>query len=264
MGSWRFLLTRRWIGFAIIVALLAYLAWWLGEWQFGRLDERRAANAIAERNLHADPVPVESVMSIDHALTAEQEWTRIQATGVYDTEETVTVRYATRDGELGVDVVVPLVTRSGVAVLVDRGWYATETGQADPAAAPAPPAGTVTVVGWVRADATGDSTQVTDHSTRAVSSRTISAVIDTPSYRGFVDLDSEDPPPTKELVAPELPDLGEGPHFFYGLQWWFFGLLAIGGFGKLAYDEWRRDLDPATDSDSDAEVVAGDDSVRPD
>ena len=36
-----------------------------------------------------------------------------------------------------------------------------------------------------------------------------------------------------------LPDLGEGPHFFYGLQWWFFGLLAVGGFLYLAYDEWR-------------------------
>ena len=29
------------------------------------------------------------------------------------------------------------------------------------------------------------------------------------------------------------------PHFFYGLQWWFFGLLAVGGFLYLVYDEWR-------------------------
>ena len=36
-----------------------------------------------------------------------------------------------------------------------------------------------------------------------------------------------------------MPDLGEGPHFFYGLQWWFFGLLAVFGFCYLAYDEWR-------------------------
>ena len=38
----------------------------------------------------------------------------------------------------------------------------------------------------------------------------------------------------------ELPDLGNGPHFFYGLQWWFFGLLAVFGFGYLAWDERRR------------------------
>ena len=33
--------------------------------------------------------------------------------------------------------------------------------------------------------------------------------------------------------------LNNGPHFFYGLQWWFFGLLALFGFGYLAWDEWR-------------------------
>ena len=33
--------------------------------------------------------------------------------------------------------------------------------------------------------------------------------------------------------------MDEGPHFFYGLQWWFFGALAIFGFGYLMYDEWR-------------------------
>ena len=58
-------------------------------------------------------------------------------------------------------------------------------------------------------------------------------------YGGFVDLASEDPAPRAPLVKAELPDLGNGPHFFYGLQWWFFGLLAVFGFCYLAYDEWR-------------------------
>ena len=38
----------------------------------------------------------------------------------------------------------------------------------------------------------------------------------------------------------ELPELNNGPHFFYGLQWWFFGVLAIFGFFYLLYDEWRN------------------------
>ena len=44
----------------------------------------------------------------------------------------------------------------------------------------------------------------------------------------------------KPLAAVELPEINDGPHFFYGLQWWFFGLLAIGGFVYLVYDEWRQ------------------------
>ncbi len=35
------------------------------------------------------------------------------------------VRYRTREGASGVDVVVPLVTADGTALLVDRGWLQT-------------------------------------------------------------------------------------------------------------------------------------------
>src|SRR5204863_529244 len=57
---------------------------------------------------------------------------------------------------------------------------------------------------------------------------------------GFVDAARESPPAGKPMVPVDLPDLGNGPHFFYGLQWWFFGLLAVFGFCYLAYDERRR------------------------
>ena len=59
-------------------------------------------------------------------------------------------------------------------------------------------------------------------------------------YRGFVSLERESPQPQQALVPVELPDLGEGPHFFYGLQWWFFAALALFGFGYLAWDEQRK------------------------
>ena len=104
---------------------------------------------------------------------------------------------------------------------------------------PAPPPGQVTVTGWVRVDATGDSTRVTDHSVRAVSSSAIGDALDLDVYGGFIDLDTESPRTRPALAKAELPDPSDGPHFFYGLQWWFFGLLALFGFGYLTYDEWR-------------------------
>jgi cytochrome oxidase assembly protein ShyY1 len=118
---------------------------------------------------------------------------------------------------------------------------------------PPPPPGTVTVVGWVRQDATGDAATVADRSTRAVSSREIGKTLPFPVYGGFVDVQKEAPPPDQELAHAELPDLGNGPHFFYGLQWWFFGALAVFGFGYLAYDERRklqraRSMPPSTGS----------------
>ncbi|QZY27612.1 SURF1 family cytochrome oxidase biogenesis protein [Nocardioides coralli] len=239
MRSWRFLVSRRWVGFALVVALLAAGAWWLGEWQFSRLEERQLRNDVIQRNEAAPPAPVAEVVPADGELDAEDEWRTVTATGTYAAEETVIVRYRTRDGASGVEVVVPLVLDDGTAVLVDRGWLATDNRAATPDIAPRPPAGEVSITGWARRDSSGESTVVSDRSTRAISSEAIGEALDRDVLDGFVALRTEDPAPDEDLARTELPELDDGPHFFYGLQWWFFGLLALFGFGYLAWDERR-------------------------
>ena len=96
------------------------------------------------------------------------------------------------------------------------------------------------MTGYVRANGTGDSTRVADLSARAISSDAIGPAIGHPVYGGFVELRSEDPGARPPLEPVELPELDNGPHFFYGLQWWFFGVLAVFGFFYLLYDEWRN------------------------
>ncbi len=87
--------------------------------------------------------------------------------------------------------------------------------------------------------------QVTDQSTRAVNSAEIGEALDREVVGGWVDLRSESPEPAESLLPVELPELNNGPHFFYGLQWWFFGALAIFGFFYLVYDEVRGGRGPA-------------------
>ena len=72
-----------------------------------------------------------------------------------------------------------------------------------------------------------------------ISSTAIGEALDREVFGGFVELRSEDPAAAEDLARVELPELDNGPHFFYGLQWWFFGVLAVFGFFYLAYDEWR-------------------------
>lgn len=239
MGSLRFVLSRRWLLFALVVVLLAYATWWLGQWQFDRLRERKAENSVVRTNESTTPTPVAGVLGVGHPVGADDEWRVVTASGTYDPDRTVLVRYRTRDGASGADAVVPLVTDDGTSLLVDRGWLAAGDHVVDQSEVPAPPQGRVDVTGWLRADATGDSTRVDDQSTRAISSRTIGAALGRPVYGGFVELRSEDPGPATGLAAVELPELDNGPHFFYGLQWWFFGLLAVFGFFYLLLDEWR-------------------------
>lgn len=236
----RIFFSRRWIVFAIAVALLAYGCLWLGEWQFHRLESRKAQNLVVTHNLNADPVPVDTVLAVGRPVSTAHEWRRVRATGTYVEDQTVIVRYQTRDGQSGVDAVTPLRTDAGPALLVDRGWLSTGNSGSTRADVPAAPAGTVTVIGWIRVNATGSAARVEDRSTRALSSAELAPTLPFPVYGGFVDAETESPAAAKPLVRADLPDLSNGPHFFYGLQWWFFGVLAIFGFVYLAWDERRK------------------------
>ena len=238
-------LTRRWLLFALVVVVLAAGTWWLGSWQFDRLADKKASNAVIRTNEHREPAPVDQVLDTDRESRESDEWRVVTATGTYAVDDTVVVRYRSRDDASGIDVIVPLVTADGTALLVDRGWMAASNNiDADDLDIPAPPAGEVTVTGYVRADSSHDAGTSVDplgdlHSTRAVSAERIGEATGLTVYDGFVELASESPEAAEPLAPEPLPELDNGPHFFYGLQWWFFGLLAIGGFFYLAYDEWR-------------------------
>jgi cytochrome oxidase assembly protein ShyY1 len=243
--SLRFLLSRRWLLFLLIVLLLAYVCLLLGRWQWHRLESKKAGNAVIRTNEKAAPTPVDQVLARGRAPSDRDQYKMVSATGRYDVAHTIVIRYQTRSGSPGVDVVVPLVTSSGTALLVDRGWFGTSNqGQTDASQVPPPPQGKVTVTGWVRQDAGGSSAQVVNASARAISSAQIQPAIGIPVYGGFVQLLTESPRPATPLTPPDPPDLSNGPHFFYALQWWFFGILALFGFGYLAWEEatGRADL----------------------
>jgi cytochrome oxidase assembly protein ShyY1 len=236
--SLRFLLSRRWLLLVLAVLLLAYACLLLGRWQWHRLEDKKAGNAIIRANEKAAPTPVDQMLRRHVDPPDEAEYAVVSATGTYDASKTVVVRYQTRDGNAGVDVVVPLTTASGTALLVDRGWVATSNqGLTDPSQVPAPPDGRVTVTGWVRQNATGSAAVVVDASARAISSTEIEPAIGVPTYGGFVQLLSESPKAATPLTRADPPDLSNGPHFFYALQWWFFGILGLFGYGYLAWEE---------------------------
>lgn len=241
-----FLLTRRWLLFFLAVALMAWGATWLGQWQFRRLHEKRVDNHVIATNLAAAPVPIEQLLAPGKQPGTGLEWRRVTAHGHWDNAHTIVVKYQTSvDGSPGVDIATPLVTDSGRAVLVDRGWMGTSNVGSTRPKSPPVTSGRVTVTGWVRQDATGSATLVDQRQTRALSSLTVGKVVPYPLYAGFLDLAKQSPPPTHELGRIELPDdTSDGPHFFYGLQWWFFGFLAVIGFLYLAYDEWKRPNGP--------------------
>lgn len=236
---YRFLLTPRWLALAVVAVLLAGTCVQLGLWQFSRQSERSAENATTAANLDADPVPVETLTTVDGTVDDGDEWREVTVTGTYDASEQLLVRYQSNAGRSGVDVVVPLVRADGTAVLVDRGFYESPGTTPDADAVPPPPAGEVTVTGWLRQDsaAGSEATAPAEGSVRAVSAAAVAPESSHPLLGGWVQARAESPAADASLAGPEPPDLGAGPHFFYGLQWWFFGLLGLLGYGWFAWDE---------------------------
>ena len=242
LASWRFLLSRRWLLFFLAIIVLGYGTWWLGEWQFGRLDDKRDRNAVIEANAHEDPVPVGDVLAPGEPVAETEEYTVVEATGTYDVDDTLIVRYRTRDRAPGVDVVVPLVTDDGTALVVDRGWLAYDgpPRRDRRGAGAAGGRGHHHRLGPGRRRGRG-APRSSDGGMRAISSTagrrrprpsrcTAASWSCCPRTRR----------PRSRSSPPRKPDTGEGPHFFYGLQWWFFGLLAVGGCGYLAWDERKH------------------------
>ena len=241
-GVFRFLLSRRWIGFTIFVIVLAAGSYRLGLWQWHRLDARLAQNTITAKHLKTTPVALDTVLKVGTPQTDAQQWTRLRVTGAYDVSHQITVRFSTRDGAPGADVVTPLVLPSGAAILVDRGWIASTNNSMAPTGVPAPPSGTVTITGWLRAN-NGDRQPAnipSDKQVRAISSEGVKSSVPYKLYDGYLNLREQSPAATEKLSLEPLPELGQGPHLFYALQWWFFAILATFGWFYFAWIEEKE------------------------
>ncbi|MFD6226946.1 SURF1 family protein [Streptomyces sp. NPDC060232] len=139
----RFLLTPRWWGINVFVALAVPFCLFMGSWQLGRFEARVDSHreATAER---PDQVaaPLDSLLPVDTQTSGRLA----SASGEYGEQMLVPERRL--DGASGFYVLTLLKTDSGKAVPVVRGWL---PGVADPAKAPAAPTGRVEVTGALQA-----------------------------------------------------------------------------------------------------------------
>ncbi|WP_214411467.1 SURF1 family cytochrome oxidase biogenesis protein [Sphaerisporangium fuscum] len=238
---YRFLLTPRWLAFHALVLLLIPAFFFLGRWQFGRYEERSAANSLATSNLAAAPVPLTGLDRPGASVPDKLRFRAVTATGHYDAAHELVVRRRTQNSRPGFYVLTPLVTADGSAVLVNRGWVKMGPTADTPPEVPPPSTGEVTVTGRLRPAETEDSTGITDRS--GLPARQV-LLINTPNiaktmpyklFGGYVELTGQQP---AAAAAPEpVPDPdtggGGGLNLAYSVQWWLFIAIAIGGWFTL-------------------------------
>jgi cytochrome oxidase assembly protein ShyY1 len=218
----------RWVLLIVFVGVLGVVFVNLGEWQLDRLAQRRERNATTIANERSPIQPYEQAFS--HPITDADQWQRVEATGTFDADHQFVVRYRSNGDLDGYEVVTPLRTASGV-VLVDRGLIPLQRGIQIPSAAPAPPAGEVTIVGHVRRNEKGRRAATTPvgNQMRLINSDAIAGTLPYPIKSGYIGLLTIQPEQAGGFRPIQLPDLSEGPHFWYAVQWFMFTAIGVAG-----------------------------------
>jgi len=287
---YRFLITPKWIAAIIGMALAITAMIGLGRWQWDRLYATRAANAAIAASAKAKVVSADTLLptSPKDKPKASSEWRRVSVTGSYLVDKTVLIRGSTNDDGVGFEVVVPFKATDGRIYLVDRGFVLAPSSADQLPAIPDAPKGQVDVTGRVRVPYASISSDTKIQpiqgmaTVRALNTEGLAESLKLNLSGGYISALTEKAAdgatyPKIERIA--LPELDDGPHLSYAIQWWLFATIAFGGFiyiikrdadqRLLDDDEWDDDWDdddddgggPPDDDDPDGpDVHAGADS----
>lgn len=219
----------RWAALLAFVVVLGAVFIRLGEWQLHRLEWRKESNATVVANAALPVRPWAEVFT--KTITDADQWQRVQVTGTFDTADQLIARYRSNAGEKGSEVVTPLRTTTGQTILVNRGMLQHADSNPDPGSVPAPPTGEVTIVGFVHRNEQGRTTALVpvEGRVRLINSDEIGRAMGVDLVNGYVTVLEMTPPQSGDLVPIQPPELTEGPHLSYAIQWFAFTLIAVSG-----------------------------------
>jgi surfeit locus 1 family protein len=221
-------LGRRDLAGLVIALGVAALCARLGFWQLDRLRQRRERNAVSHAARERPPLEVTGALAVDSVRER-----RLHARGVYDYAHERLWRPRSYEGVPGVALVTPLKLGDGSAVLVDRGWAPSPDGyHVDQRAYRESDTADVAGIGMAAPRARGDVDPVTlrDSLPYRLLPFVIQLVPPSTNLHG---------PPRPRLVRPPPPELSDGPHLAYALQWLSFALIIVVGSAALAWKQRR-------------------------
>ena len=241
----RTFLRPKWLLTHLLAITLVVVMVNLSLWQFRRLDDRKAFNAVVELNATQPVVPLEKLLSVDPASI---EWRRVIVRGSFLSDKEVIAVNRSQDGTAGADPVTPFIFAVGAekhVILVDRGFVPLSE------VSPPAPTGVVELIGRVSLSESGRVGSLSDSRTGVLKEvqrinvpRLASQVQDDSSEKVvpfYLDL-LESPQVTTALPARVAnPIASNGSHLSYAIQWLLFAICAIAAWVILV----RRSLTAA-------------------
>lgn len=252
---YRFLFRPRWIAFHLLVVGGIVLMVNLGFWQLDRLEQRRDFN---ERVVARSDLPVERIAELvgdtsdpgdpDDPEIRDLEWRRVVATGTYRPDEQFLVVNRSQNGRAGVNVATPMALHDGRTLIVNRGFVPLSI---EP---PTAPVGEVNIQGIVRPTQERRTGQLSDPAegrldeVQRIDIERLEDQIAGPVLPIYVDLLESRPAEQPGLPEPVVqPDLSEGPHLSYAVQWFIFAAsVVVGWVLAVRYSVTKRRQDAAT------------------
>ena len=206
----------------VIAFLVAAGCVGLGVWQLDRLHQRRERNAVLLAARARPPLEVTGTLRADAARDR-----RLQARGVYDYGHERLWRARSYEGVPGVDLVTPLRLADGAAVLVDRGWAPSpDAYHVDQPAYREGDSAVVRGLGMLAPRARGDvdPARLRDSLSYPLLSFVLQQLPDSPTVPRSAPL----------LIRWPLPEVSDGPHLSYAIQWFSFAVIIVVGSLALA------------------------------
>ena len=213
-----------------------------GFWQLDRLKQRKARNAAVEQAMRMPELAFDSATAAAIARDPDRFVNRrVRVTGTYDAAGEIVLRGRASEGNPGVHLVTPLVV-PGVreALLVNRGFAPSpDAASLDPRPFAEP--GTRTVAGILQAIPTNTRAagEPASHTAGGVTLTTYRrldlAVVRRLERRPVSPLylqqlpDSASPSSPNAPVRVPLPEMGNGPHLSYAVQWFSFAIIGVVG-----------------------------------
>ncbi len=223
----------------VVGLLFAALFVRLGSWQLSRLEERRASNALIEARMDEPPRTLEGLIGQYGTDPGALIYRQAIVTGRFRTSDEFYSVGRNYDGLTGTMLLTPLELEDGSVMIVVRGLAPIGT-PGPPATAYEPPTGTVTLTG--RLDDGEEPLRIgepdPDNGVLKSISRVDLEYIDRWLPANVLPISlvmtDQSPASTGEMPLPiPLPELSEGRHLGYAVQWFAFAIIAVIGTAVL-------------------------------
>ena len=210
----------------LVALLLVLLCLWAAQWQYHRGVDRHARNTLIVDQSQLPAVELNQLTGNVDSF----EWRAISIQGSFDDTNQILLRNRYNEGVYGFEQLTLFIFDQR-KIWVDRGWIKAGSNATVPPQLQQTKDESVRITGRLRLDSSlpqGKFFAVSNNAQRdLVSQLDARKGIQTEDF--YVDLISVSDTAMSPDVPVELPELSDGPHMAYALQWIFFGALVIYG-----------------------------------